>query len=180
MHTCQPSRIIRNILFFWIFRTPKCGRFRIFKISIFFFFFFFFFFCCCVCCLSQIKLVLSYAAMWEFTYCVRWRAAWLSSEFVFAFLLRFTAYCQLHCRCMCERLLRVQISYFRRHTVLKILNSHFQMLAGMHVYYFILFRTIHTIWPVGYMLNPFLFCLYFFTFDVNCTYFVLSIFVFVW
>ena len=32
---------------------------------------------------------------------------------------------------MCERLLRVQISYFRRHTVLKILNSHFQMLAGM-------------------------------------------------
>ena len=48
-----------------------------------------------------------------------------------AFLHRFTAYCQLHCRCMCERLLRVQISYFRRHTVLKILNSHFQMLAGM-------------------------------------------------
>ena len=41
---------------FWIFRTPKSG--------IFCFFFFW-------CCLSQIKLVLSFDAMLEFTYCVR-------------------------------------------------------------------------------------------------------------
>ena len=52
--------------------------------------------------LSQIKLVLSCAAIWEFTYCLRWMATWSRSKFLFAFWYRFTAYCQLHCRCKCD------------------------------------------------------------------------------
>ena len=54
---------------------------------------------------------------------MRWMAARSSSEFVFAFWHRFTAYCHLHCRCKCDYLF----------SMLKIPNSYFQMLAGMHV-----------------------------------------------
>ena len=79
-HTCQPLRIIRNILFFRISRTWISGIF----------------------CFFKIKLVLSCGAIWGFMYCVRWVAAWSSSKFVFAFWYRFAAYCQLNCRCKCD------------------------------------------------------------------------------
>ena len=79
-HFCMPSPYLPTLT-----NIPEYSDFsKMFKM---------FFFCFCLFVfllfLSQINLVLSCATIWESTYCVRWRAAWSSSEFVFAFWYRF-------------------------------------------------------------------------------------------
>ena len=110
IHTRQPFRIIQNILIFEKFRF--LGGF----FSSFFFFF-----------SPKAKLSLFYhVPRFESSgiACVEWlhdRAANLYSLFGTDLIQRIASYTEA----------ANTISYFRRHTVLKIPNSYFQMLAGM-------------------------------------------------